>query len=125
MPVTTRRRDDWSVSATWSEMAAIGGDSDGSAGRADRRHHRDADADDERGDDGAGLEHEPVGREGDAEALQQCLQADRSQDAQSQADERGHETHDGRFGQHRAEDLAPAGSQDPQAGRAPWSAGRR
>ena len=41
-----------------------GGDAHGPAGRADGRHHRDPDADDQGGDHGAGLEDEGARRAG-------------------------------------------------------------
>ena len=81
---------------------------DRSPGRADRRDDSHADTHEECCQDGVGLEDQRPGREGDPEALQQCLEADRCKHSEPEAGERRDETDDPRLSYHRREDLPPA-----------------
>ncbi len=91
-----------------------GWDANGPSSRADGRKHGDADSDDDGGDSRMGQEHETVGRQRDAEGLEQCFDAQRTENAQPEADQRGHETNDGRLGQHGSKDLSSTGADHPQ-----------
>ena len=89
LPITIRRRDDSVCSALVVDQRGHRRDAHRTAGRADRRHHRHPDADDEGHHHGAGFEDEWSRRQGDPEPLEQGLEPHCRQDPQAEADQRG------------------------------------
>ena len=98
---------------------------DRTPGRADGRDDGHPDADEQRDDDRAPLEDERSRREGDAEPLEQCLEAHRGEHAQPQTDERRHDAQYERLS--RAPSGTPGGGWPRRCGaaRAHGCAGRR
>ena len=90
------------------------GDAHGAPGRADGRDHRHADTHHEAHDHGARFEHERARGQRHAEAAQQLLEPDGGEHPQTEADQRRHQTHDGRLAEDRTEHLAPARPHDAQ-----------
>ena len=118
-PMTIRRRDDSAWSPRWSARAATGGM------RTARRAGLMADTtvtptpDDQGGDHRPGGEDQRAGGQGDAEPLEQGLEAQGGQHAEAQADQRGHQPEDEGLDQHGAEHLASAGPDDAEQGQLP------